>query len=182
MIKGHYRVFSWAGLGCAIFTTFLLIGSGAAPLTAVTLALPPAAAAIAVLTGSKRQVCFAAGALFLLFPFLFGIRLNSPNVELQLLFPPFYSTFPGFWLGGALIAYSLKKRLPYAGWFTLFITAAILTDLLVSFVSGKVDSETARCFFFVYSAVFPAQAADVLLAFAVQGMPGPAAKSELRKP
>ena len=182
MIERHYRAFAWAGLACSITAVFFLIGSGAAPSTAVTLAVPPAAAAIAVLTGSRRPFCFAAGALFLLFPFLFGVRLSSPNVELQLLFPPFYSTFPGFWLGAALIAYSLKTRLPYAGWFTLFITVGLLTDVLVSFVSGKVSPETARCFFFVYSALFPVEAADVLLAFAVQGIPDPAAKSELRKP
>lgn len=182
MIEEHYRAFAWAGLACAILAAYFFIGSGAAPSTAVTLAVPPAAAAIAVLTGSRRPFCFAVGVLFLLFPFLFGVRLSSPNVELQLLFPPFYSTFPGSWLGGALIAYSLKKRLPYIGWFTLFIAAGLLTDVLVSFVSGKVSPETARCFFFVYSAVLPALAADVLLAFAVQGMPDSAAKSELRKP
>lgn len=181
-MEDHYRVFAWAGLVCAAVSAFFLIRNGAASTTAINLAVPPAAAAIAVLASHKRPVCFAAGALFLVFSFVFGVRLNSPDIDFQMLFPSVYSMFIGSWLDVALIVYALKQRLPYVGWFTLIITVGGLTDLYISWLTGRIAPDVASRFFPIYWPVFLAEAADVLLAFAVQFLPQTAPKSGFRKP
>lgn len=169
-MEDHYRIFAWAGLVCAAVSAFFLIRNGAASTTAISLTVPPAAAAIAVLAGHKRPVCFAAGALFLIFSFVFG-RLNSPDINFQLLFPSVYSTFPGSLLGITLIVYSLKQRLPYIGVMTLVFTVAELTGLYISWLTGRIAPDVARRFFPVYWPLFLVEAADVLLAFAIQFLP-----------